>query len=414
MRWISILVLLALPVDAGGLEGKVLCGYQGWFRVPADGIGCGWTHYGTRQRFEPGHCTIDLWPDVRELPAAKRYATDFKHADGSVAEVCSPVDRETVDLHFRWMRDYGIDGVFVQRFVTTTRDPRFRGAMDRVLSNCRDSAREYGRDWALMYDLSGLKPGESRRLVEDWKHLRSTGLLDTAEPYLRHGSKPLVALWGLGFRDRRTTLDEWHRLVDFLHDEGCSVMLGVPSFWRTRGRDCLDDPDLGKIFAKADILSPWKVGRYRTPEEAARHARDTVAPDLDWCRERKIDYLPVVFPGFSWHNLKKTRGEAAPVNAIPRRGGRFLWSQARHFHAAGATALYVAMFDEIDEGTAIFKVRPDPPVGASPFVAEPDLPSDHYLWLTGRIGALLRGDLPDPGGTLPRREDLSAPSDRPD
>ena len=56
--------------------------------------------------------------------------------------------------------------------------------------------------------------------------------------------------------------------------------------------------------------------------------------------------------------------------------------------------LYVAMFDEMDEGTAIFKTNQHPPVGESSFLAEPNLPSDHYLWLTGRIGQMLRGDLP--------------------
>ena len=63
---------------------------------------------------------------------------------------------------------------------------------------------------------------------------------------------------------------------------------------------------------------------------------------------------------------------------------------------------YVAMFDEMDEGTAIFKCTNDPPVGASQFLTLEGLPSDHYLWLTGQGGRLLRGELKtsDP---LPRR-----------
>ncbi|MBT8044880.1 MAG: xylosidase, partial [Verrucomicrobiae bacterium] len=54
-----------------------------------------------------------------------------------------------------------------------------------------------------------------------------------------------------------------------------------------------------------------------------------------------------------------------------------------------AGMLYVAMFDELDEGTAIYKTRNDPPLGPSRFLAEPDLPSDHYLWLTGEIRKLI-------------------------
>ena len=51
------------------------------------------------------------------------------------------------------------------------------------------------------------------------------------------------------------------------------------------------------------------------------------------------------------------------------------------------------MFDEIDEGTAIFKCTNDPPVGASEFKTYEGLPSDHYLWLCREGGRLLRGEL---------------------
>jgi hypothetical protein len=61
--------------------------------------------------------------------------------------------------------------------------------------------------------------------------------------------------------------------------------------------------------------------------------------------------MPVVFPGFSWSNLKRT----ARPNQIPRLRGEFLWRQAYNAKIAGATMLKIAMFDEVDEGTAIFK-----------------------------------------------------------
>jgi glycoprotein endo-alpha-1,2-mannosidase len=51
---------------------------------------------------------------------------------------------------------------------------------------------------------------------------------------------------------------------------------------------------------------------------------------------------------------------------------------------------YVAMFDEVDEGTAIFKTHPDPPVGESPFLHYNGLPSDHYMWLAGKAQEALQ------------------------
>ena len=68
-----------------------------------------------------------------------------------------------------------------------------------------------------------------------------------------------------------------------------------------------------------------------------------------------------------------------------------MWKQYLEAKQAGASMIYQAMFDEMDEGTAIFKCTNDPPVGESRFLTLEGLPSDHYLWLAGMGGRLLRG-----------------------
>lgn len=375
-----------------GLKGMVLCGYQGWFRCAGDGSDNDWHHYAVNGKFEPGFANIDLWPDVSELGADEKFQTPFRHTDGRVAEVFSSVKPATVRRHFRWMREYGIDGLFLQRFAVSTRDPRFLESMNRVLENCRSSANVEGRKWALMYDMSGMKPENFHEVTDDWKRLRDEGPMKGSDSsYLQCGGRPLVALWGLGFSDRAPALTEWEALLRFFRNEGCAVMVGVPCYWRTLDRDTIRDPKLHELIAKADIVSPWAVGRFRTPDEAAKRVDELLKPDIAWCRGRKIDYLPVAFPGFSWHNLQKSRGRDEKPDAIPRLGGRFLWSQAVAVRKAGLDALYIAMFDEMDEGTAIFKTTRDTPVGASPFLSEAGTRPDHYLWLTGEIGRFLRG-----------------------
>jgi len=92
----------------------------------------------------------------------------------------------------------------------------------------------------------------------------------------------------------------------------------------------------------------------------------------------------------------------SPLDQIPRHKGQFLWSQYMQAKKAGATMIYQAMFDEMDEGTAIFKCTNTPPVGESPFVTYEGLPSDHYLWLTGMGGRLLRGEI-EASEQLPER-----------
>jgi hypothetical protein len=396
----------AQSVDTSTLTGKVVCGYQGWFRCEGDGSNNGWHHYAAGSKIlEPGHAHIEMWPDVSELPAEARVQTPFKHADGRTAEVFSSVHPAVVQLHFKWMRDYGIDGAFIQRFAATTRDKRFREPMDQVLTHCQSAAAANGRGLTLMYDLSGIKEDGIQLVIDDWKRLLAEKRLDPkSSAYFKHHGKPLVALWGLGFNDRAPMLDEWTRLITFLRDDpecgGCAIMLGVPYYWRTLDHDCIKDPRVLEIIARADIVSPWAVGRYGTPKDAASRGEKHLRPDIAWCMEHKLDYLPVLFPGFSWTNLSMARNQPAKFDAIPRLGGEFFWAQGLAAKHAGAQMLYVAMFDEMDEGTAIFKTDNDPPGGGSRFLAEPDLPSDHYLWLTGRLGALLRGEVPD---GLPKR-----------
>ena len=210
--------------------------------------------------------------------------------------------------------------------------------------------------------------------------------------YLRHKGKPLVAVWGVGFsgEKRAYTLAECRSLIEFLKSDGCSVMLGVPTGWRENKRDAVKDPGLHDVLKLADVISPWTPGRYKNPREVAVHGDTWWKPDAVWCREHSLDYLPVVFPGFSWHNLNPE----APLDQIPRLKGKFLWSQFVAAKSAGARMIYVAMFDEVDEGTAIFKCTNQAPVGGNSFLTYDNLPSDHYLWLTGEGARLLRGERP--------------------
>ena len=58
--------------------------------------------------------------------------------------------------------------------------------------------------------------------------------------------------------------------------------------------------------------------------------------------------------------------------------------------------LYVAMFDEVDEGTAIFKCLKEdnlPLNGNGKFVGiKNDVESDYYLWLTGQAANWFHGE----------------------
>lgn len=382
-----------LKLKSSSYKGLVMAGYQGWFNAEGDGASRGWNHYRKGNKFEPGHCTIDYWPDMAEYPV--QYKTPFYFSNGEQATVFSSYDESTVDLHFKWMKDYGIDGVFVQRFITNLRNPISYHHNQKVLSSAFSSASEHERILCIMYDLSGIAAGEENLLIEDLKNLTAQYNLlseNRSDNYLCHNGKPLIAIWGAGFNDnRKYGLAEIKKIVDFLKNDpefgGFSVMLGVPTYWRTLKNDTQPDSLLHQIINTIDIVQPWMVGRYN--ESTYPTFRESIVEDIAWTKSRSIDYAPVVFPGFSWHNMYPD----FPSDQVPRNQGKFYWKQIAGALSAGAEMIYVAMFDEIDEGTAIFKCAQNVPVGESVFVPVEE-PSDFYLRLTGLAGRMLRKEIP--------------------
>jgi hypothetical protein len=333
-----------------------------------------------------------MWPEVSEYE--KLYKTEFRFADGSPAYTFSSYDPSTVETHFCWMREYGIDGVFVQRFVAEIKRPASYRQLDRVFDSAMRSAATHSRAVAVMYDLSGMNAEDIGYALDDIDALEERyDMKGRGEfpSYLHHNGRPLVAVWGVGFDDnRRYNVADAARLIDALRERGYSVLIGVPTHWRLHGRDTVDDPLLHPLIERCDVVMPWFVGRYnaKTFPAYARIMRD----DLEWCRERGVDYVPLAFPGFSWHNM---HGGRTPSAQIPRDGGRFYWRQLSEFIDAGAAMLYLAMFDEIDEGTAIFKCATEVPTadGGSVFVPlDAAQGSDHYLFLAGEAGRMLRGE----------------------
>lgn len=375
--------------------GLVMAGYQGWFNAPGDGAGRGWYHYTKGGRFEPGYCTIDMWPDMTEYEV--QYETPFLYANGSHATAFSSHDESTVRLHFKWMEEYGIDGVFMQRFVGEVKRESGRNHFNKVLRSAAGAALDYDRTIAVMYDLSGMRSGDEEVLIEDWKKLLATHHFDQRSAYsnyLFNEGKPLVAIWGVGFNDnRRYNLDDIIKIIEFMKSDAggnCSVLLGVPTYWREQGNDCIKDERLHDVIRMADVVHPWFVGRF--DENRYEEFKPLIGKDKQWCDQHGLKYIPVAFPGFSWFNMYPES-----TTSIDRNEGKFFWKQLSGASSEGAEMIYVAMFDEIDEATAIFKLAKEVPVGESTFVPlDEGIPTDHYLWLTGTAAKMMKAGQPLP------------------
>ncbi len=342
---------------------------------------------------------------MSELDPDEKFPTPFKHADGSTAYVFSSQNEKTVDRHFKWMKDHGIAGVFLQRFAHDVLEDGhhqwelLQPSNNKITKFVQKGAQAHGRAYSIMYDLSHVRKGEMPMVMDDWRELNDRFDLLEDPNYLHENGRPLVAIWGVGFSDgREYTLDEVATLIDFLKNDpeygGCSVLLGVPTYWRTLENDAVSDPKLHDLIRSADAVLPWTVGRFGGSQTALERGETYVTKDQAWCDANGVQYMPLAFPGFSWHNRKIEDDPNVEFNAIPREDGLFLWSQAVAAQRAGADTLYIAMFDELDEGTQIFKVSNNPPVGESRFLTyEPHAP-DYYLRVTEAIGEMLRGDRP--------------------
>lgn len=70
-------------------------------------------------------------------------------------------------------------------------------------------------------------------------------------------------MWGIGFNDRRKYgYEQVKKIIDFLKSEGCSILVGVPTHWRTLTIDAVSDTRLLELVKQADIVHPWLVGRF--------------------------------------------------------------------------------------------------------------------------------------------------------
>ena len=397
-------VNLTIKTVENSIEGKVLAGYQGWFNTPTDGSNRGWNHYRTASgAFEPGQVTVDFWPDMSEADADEKYATPFTHKDGSVANVFTSTNAKTVNRHFKWMNDYGIDGVFFQQFASNLRSNNPKGKANdlKVLDHIIAGAKaNNNRLVSIMYDLSGANATGTMAndIKQHWQEMSTKHQVnDSSKEYvLTYKQKPVVALWGVGFnRTDNYDLNDIQELINYFKNDGCTVLLGVPRSWRTPGQgDAVNNTQLLTVIKSADIVHPWTPGRYNNISGIDAH-KNIITADKAWCDAENLLYMPVVFPGFSWQNLKKSQGTSSDLNSIPRLKGDFLWRQFYNAVSENVSTIYVAMFDEMDEGTCIFKVDDNPPSStASQFTNYEGLPNDYYLWLTGKAGEALRGEIP--------------------
>lgn len=331
------------PRDNSTLKGKVMTGYQGWFRTPNDPYGKGWVHWGNIQE---GLFSIDMWPDVSQYPPSTlEKAADVKLKSGKQAYLFSSAWPGVVDTHFRWMREHDIDGAFLQRFVSDDFNS-IKGGPEWVLANVRAAASREGRIWAVEYDVSGYPDAKLlETLKTDWKWFVDRFKVLDDPNYAREGGKPVVFIWGLPFPNRNYSPETANAVADFFKNDpkygGNHLIGGIPGNWRK-----MDTP-WQEHFKKYDSILSWMSQSF--------------AEDVADFGKLGISYHAHVKPGFSWANLKHLPAGDESLAFTPRDGGRYYWNQLSKVAQSGAERMFVGMFDEYDEATAIMPMSDDSP-----------------------------------------------------
>ena len=188
-------------MDSSTLKGKVLLGYQGWFRCLGGGTsGTNWSHWTTSGAPTAASISIDMYPDTREFESGEACAVPNMTVGEAPAYLFSAGNSKTVARHFKWMQHY--DGVLVQRVVSDI--PGNYASGDAVLKNIMAAALQSGRVFAIEYDISGANPATLLSTLQlDWNYLVNTLQVTSSPRYLRENGKPVVSVWGIGLNNSK-------------------------------------------------------------------------------------------------------------------------------------------------------------------------------------------------------------------
>ncbi|BCB84718.1 DUF7910 domain-containing protein [Phytohabitans suffuscus] len=365
----------------GDVVGKITVGYQGWFAAAGDGSPInGWWHWSQNwgQAPSPSNTAIISWPDMREYTAS--YQTAYANlGNGQPARLFSQYDQQTVDTHFRWMQQYGCDTAALQRFSPFGGEGAIRDAM---AVKVRAAAEAFGRKFYIMYDVTNWADMQSQ-IKTDWT--TKMRAYTSSPAYAIQNGKPVVCVWGFGFDDpgRPFAPAACLDVVNWFKAQGCYVIGGVPTWWRTGVSD--SRPGFGDVYRAFNMISPWMVGRAASPADLDSYYNNVNVGDQAECDRLGIDYQPCVMPG--------------DLSSGHRRHGDFMW---RHFYnmvRLGCQGIYISMFDEYNEGNQIAKTAESASMQPANFgrrALDEDgtaCSSDYYLRLTADGGRMLKGQL---------------------
>jgi len=292
------------------------------------------------------------------------------------------------------MENEGIDGVWLSQFGNHL--PGGAQASDypnvkRIMDNVRTAATSTGRTWALMYDTSGVAQANLYSIITtQWQSMVDQDY--TSDPqYLHQNGLPVVEIYGFFPNDSNHSVGDpavGNPLITYFQTPGKyqAIVVGSGSVgWQT------GSADFQAMLLRLNAYIPWNVGRIRTDPSTGNIVSNTTtwAASNAAFKANNVKFIPLVYPGTN------IAGPPSDPPTAPRRDGNFLWEQ---FVAAssigGINTVFIAMFDEVNEGTQIFPVTNTPPVQSPAFYTYDGFPGDWYMRLVVEGEKMLKNNTP--------------------
>ncbi|KAF2172726.1 hypothetical protein M409DRAFT_16687 [Zasmidium cellare ATCC 36951] len=359
---------LSAAYDHAQLNGMTVFGYQAWYPTwdpnhqPQDQV-----HSNDFKWFNPAQGTpgppnppnsqvlTDTLPYVEDYPSECWETTNFILANGSHAQFFNSYCTAVIEKHFQYMVQYGIDGVFVQRFFdAATPSNDYYNATLQALQTIQQMAEKYNKYFAVEYDLSGKTdawgPDQYLTILQnDYNNVVKP--LFSSKSYIYNGTRPVVEIWGVAINNG--TGPNGSKFKDIINrfqeaPENPFMVAGVPHNWldyKTR-----DPNGYWPAFQQADCIQPWPVGAFSTISDFQWSVQHELLPGKAQTDSWGIKFGGAFTPGGSNRNANTNATYQPPLGS--RFNGTFYEEQLKSFSNGTVKAWFNfgAMFDEYTEG----------------------------------------------------------------
>jgi len=400
-------------VDITSLKGLWLTGYQAWARTPNDGTNSKWQHYFVTYHTGERVWVVDGLPDTSEFKDEdKELVDDVFDGDGNPVYLVSAINPNVIDTHFKWMRDYDIDGVWLQRFLMSSlgqEGEKTFSERNKIMDEVVKASKKYGRGWAINFDLVDI-PAEKLvdEIKKEWIRMVDLGYTTLENRYIHHNGLPVVHLWNVTYPDdvelrSKSNPQIAEELLEFFNTKGKYQAFFVAGTNWTWTRE-VNIEKWEYFYEEIKCVVSWNVGNALPDKNDPNKfvAYTGIWKDAERISKQKdILWIPTIYPSFSWQNMNVNRTEAWAKARKGRRQGEFLWEQLYALNEVNADSVFLAMWDELDEWTAFFKVLPNPPEEGN-FLGTEGMPSDWSLQLVREARRIMRSNEPFPK-TIPSK-----------